>query len=150
MDRKQAGGVMCSEIVDLDVQSRKGRKRKLLKVNIEEIWSSGAIFCTDSPIPRFNLLRFGLGDCEFRGQVIARASIAGLGYFVEMQFDPGCMWSEQKYRPKHLFNPAVLLANRIFERTVRVPINPPDGLFLATFATSVGMDSFPPVPAQSL
>jgi|SRR5579859_7655551 len=120
--KRARGGMLCSEILNLRLQSRAGRGREL-KVNLEEIWSSGARFLTDVPIRPFTSLRFAGGGCEFRGQVIARTLLRGLGYFIEMQFHPGCTWSEQKYRPKHLFNPLVLLANRIFEATPHPPIS---------------------------
>jgi hypothetical protein len=112
MDRKHTpGAVMCSEIVSLHLQSREGREREL-KVNLEEIWSSGALFRADLSIRPFTSLWFAGEGCEFRGQVIARTSVTGLGAFIEMRFHPSCLWSEQKYRPKHLFNPVVLLARR--------------------------------------
>jgi hypothetical protein len=121
MDLKHArGGVLCSEILDLHWQSRVGRKHEL-KVNLEEIWPSGALFQTEGRIPLNASLWFAGGGCEFRGQVIARTFLKGLGYFIEMQFQPGCKWSQRKYRPKHCFNPLVLLANKIFEATPHHP-----------------------------
>jgi hypothetical protein len=112
--------MLCSEILKVHLQSRFGREREL-KVNLEEIWSSGALLRTDARIREFTCLWFVGGGCEFRGNVIARTLHRGLGYFVEMRFDPGCTWSGQKYCPKHLFNPLVLLANRIFEGTFYPP-----------------------------
>jgi|SRR5579863_1216514 len=144
MARKHArGGMLCSEILNLRLQSRAGRAREL-KVNLEEIWSSGALFLTDVPIPPFTSLRFAGGGCEFRGRVIARTLLGGLGYFIEMRFHPGCTWSEEKYRPKHLFNPLVLLANRIFESTPHPPISPPGDFLPATFAGRNGSAGFKP------
>jgi hypothetical protein len=149
MDRKHnPGGVMCSEMVSLHLQSRNGREREL-KVNLEEIWSSGALFRTDLPIRPFTSLWFAGGGCEFRGQVIARTSVTGLGHFVEMRFHPSCVWSEQEYCPKHLFNPLVLLANRIFEATLHALINLSFGLSSATFARMVPLDSLKQAPAQA-
>lgn len=127
------GGMLCSEILNLSLQSRAGRGRELT-VNLEEIWSSGALFLTDVPIRPLTSLRFAVGGCEFRGRVIAQTLLTGLGYFVEMQFHPGYAWSERKYRPKHLFNPLVLLANRIFERTPHPPIGTSACFLPATLA----------------
>ena len=149
MDRKYApGGVMCSEIVSLHLQSRKGSERQL-KVNLEEIWSSGALFQTDLPIRPFASLWFVGGSCEFRGHVIARTLVRGLGYFIEMRFHPSCVWSEQEYCPKHLFNPLVLLGNRILEATLHTPISAPGGLSPGTFARTVALDSFKQAPGQA-
>jgi hypothetical protein len=109
--------MLCSEILNLHFQGRAGREREL-KANLEEIWSSGALFRTDVRMHPTTSLWFAGGSCEFRGQVAAASLQRGLGYFIEMRFDSSCTWSEQKYRPKHLFNPLILLANKIFEETL--------------------------------
>jgi hypothetical protein len=116
MEKDVRGGVLCSEILDLHVQSKAGREREL-KVNLEEIWTLGALFQTDVRISLRTSLWFSGGGCEFRGQAVSRTFLKGLGYFIEMRFQKGCTWSQRKYRPKHCFNPLVLLANRIFEAT---------------------------------
>ena len=136
---------MCSEILSLHLQTRDGRAREL-KVNLEEIWSSGALFQTDVPIRPFTSLWFAGGGCEFRGQMIAGSLFNELGYFIEMRFHPSCVWSEQKYRPKHLFNPVVLLAKKTFEATLHAPISPCDGLSPTTFTRTPPLDSFRPAP----
>lgn len=141
-------GMLCSEILNLHVHSRGGGECEL-KVNLEEIWSSGALFLTDAPIRPFTSLRFAGGGCEFRGQVIARTLLRGLGYFIEMQFHPGCAWSEQKYRPKHLFNPLVLLANRIFERTPHPPIGTCGGFLPVTFGGRTALACFKQASGQA-
>jgi hypothetical protein len=134
MGRKHSrDSMLCSEILNLHLRSRAGREREM-KVNLEEIWPSGALFLTDEPIRPFTSLWFAGGGHEFRGQVMARTLLKGLGYFIEMRFHPGCAWSQQKYYPKHLFNPLVLLANRIFEATLRSPGSPSNGLLPAAFA----------------
>ncbi len=118
MDTKAARrSMLCSEIVNLHLQVGPGRGREL-KANLEEIWPAGAILWTDVRIGQYKSLWFLGGGFEFRGQVSAQKLLRGIGYVVEMQFHPGCRWSEQKYRPKHLFNPLVLLANRVFETTL--------------------------------
>jgi hypothetical protein len=114
--------MLCSEILDLHLQPRVGRKRAL-KANLEAIWSSGALLRTDARIHEFTALWFVGGGRKFRGEVIAETLSRGLGYFVEMRFHPDCTWSQRKYRPQHLFNPLVLLANRIFETTPHLPEN---------------------------
>jgi hypothetical protein len=139
---------LCSEILNLRLQSGAGREREL-KVNLEEIWSSGALFLTDVPIRSFTPLRFAGGSYEFRGKVIARTLLGGLGYFIEIRFHPGCTWSEQKYRPKHLFNPLVLLANRIFEATPLPPSSPSESFLPATFARRAASESFKQAPGQA-
>ena len=141
------GSVMCSEILNLHLQSRAGREREL-KVNLEEIWPSGALIQTDLRIPLLTPLRFAGGGFEFRGTAITRTLLRGLGYFIEMQFHPSCTWSEQKYRPKHLFNPLVLLADRIFGAMPNPPVRPSYG-FLATTASRAPSASFKQISSQA-
>ena len=118
MDAKAARRrMLCSEIVNLHLQGEAGRDYEL-KANLEEIWPAGAILWTDVRIRQRTPLSFMGGGFEFRGQVNAQRLLRGLGYLIEMQFYPGCRWSEQRYRPKHLFNPLLLLANRVFETTL--------------------------------
>ena len=149
MGSKDARGrVLCSELLKLHLQSKAGRERELT-INLEEIWSSGALFQTDARIPLFTPLRFAGGGFEFRGQAISRTLIKGLGYFIEMRFYPSCTWSEQKYRPKHLFNPLVLLANGIFEATPHPPICPSYDFLPATFASRAASASFKQASEQA-
>jgi hypothetical protein len=124
LPNQNRGNMFCSEILNLHLNSKAGRVRTL-KVNLEEIWSSGALFLTDVRIRPFTPFRFVGGGYEFRGRVIAQKLLRGLGYFVEMQFDSKSTWSEEKYRPQHFFNPLVLLANRIFETTLSAPKRQP-------------------------
>ena len=134
MDTKAARrSMLCSEIVNLHVKAGVGHDRTL-KANLEEIWPAGAIFWTDVRIRQYASLSFLGGGFEFRGQVSAQKLLRGLGYLVEMQFNPGYRWSEQRYRPKHLFNPLVLLANRVFETTLCAAKSPFDRPRQARFA----------------
>ena len=67
MGRKHTRGHrLCSEILSLHLQSKDGCDREV-KVNLEEIWSSGALFLTDERIRPFTSLWFAVGGSEFRG-----------------------------------------------------------------------------------
>ena len=120
MDRQgKEQHLLCSQMVTLQVQPKSGRLRKLA-ANLEEIWPSGACLQTDGRIPRLSRVRFACGGFEGRGKIVTRTFLKGLGYFVEVRFDRRCRWSEAHYRPEHLLNPLILLANRVFETTPRV------------------------------
>ena len=141
-------GMLCSEILSIHCQAKGGRELEV-KANLEEIWSSGALFMTDKRIQPSTPLWFTGGSCKFRGKVAARTFLRGLGYFIEMRFQPGCVWSEQQYRPRHLFNPLVLLANRIFEATLHAPSTACQGLLPGTFARPSAMASFKQATGQA-
>jgi hypothetical protein len=129
--------MLCSEIISLHFQDGAGPDREL-KANLEEIWQAGAILWTDVRIRQYTSLWFRGGGFEFQGEVIGNTVLNGLGYFIEMRFDRACSWSEQKYRPKHLFNPLVLLANRVFETTLCATRSPFDRPRQAAFARAAG------------
>src|ERR1700722_18564248 len=113
MDTKSVkGSMLCSDLLKLRLQSKAGRKRDV-EANLEEIWSSGAVFLTDARVPVCSSMSFTAGEKEFRAVVTSRRFRKGLGYYVEVQFATNSHWSEQLYRPKHLFNPLMTLANKI-------------------------------------
>jgi hypothetical protein len=105
--------MLCSELVNLHLRPRLGRERQL-EVTLEEIWSSGAVLRTDERIALRTSLWFVGGGRKFQGRLIERTLQKGLGYFIEIRFQPNCLWHDEEYRPTHLFNPLVLLADRIF------------------------------------
>jgi hypothetical protein len=111
----------CSELLSVKVENKKGRKQSL-RANLEEIWPSGALVQTDKPIAPATRLWFMRGGYKFYGEVVARQFLHQLGYMIEIRFDPACRWSELRYRPKHLLNPLILLANRIFQATLTPPV----------------------------
>ncbi len=119
--------MLCSEILNLHLRFKAGREREL-SANLEEIWSSGALFLTDVRVPCCASLTFSAGGHQFRGTIASRKFFKGLGYFIEVQLAPSSRWSEQKYQPKHFFNPLMMLADRIFEATPHPPVSPPEGL----------------------
>ena len=142
MDRKpQRATKLCSEILNLHLQAGTGREREL-KANLEEIWPTGAIFWIDRQIREFTSLWFLGGGVKFRGQVVAQTLLGGFGCLIEMRFHPSCKWSERKYHPKYLFNPLVLLADRIFETTLYARQTLPAGPRPVAFARTAAMSSF--------
>jgi hypothetical protein len=135
MDMKNAKGTMlCSEILSLNLLYKAGRQREL-KANLEQIWSEGALLLTDVRVPLSTPTWFAAGGREFRGTIAARRFVKGLGYFVEVQFASNSLWSKQKYRPKHLLNPLMLLANRIFAAMPHPPVSPVERCTPTAFET---------------
>jgi hypothetical protein len=118
----------------------KGRDREL-NANLEEIWSSGALLLMDVRVPLSSRIWFRAADRKFRGQVASRRFVKGLGYYVEVRFASNSYWSEQEYRPQHLLNPLVLLANKIFAATPHPPVSPPTQGFMPqpAFETPMGL-----------
>ena len=104
---------MCSEMLALHVQLKRGGLHTRI-VNLEEIWASGAVFLSDTRVPRAERLWLACRGRSFQGKVVGQEFQKELGYMVRMEFDPGHRWSCEKYRPKHMLNPMVLLARRVF------------------------------------
>lgn len=119
--------LLCSEILNLHLHFKAGREREL-KANLEEIWSAGALFLSDVRVPCCASLWFEAGGHRFRGKIASRKFFKGLGYFLEVHFARDSRWSEQKFRPKHFFNPLLMLADRIFEATPHPPVSPAEAM----------------------
>lgn len=99
--------MLCSELLCLHVESAPGVRQKI-RANLEEIWTSGAILQTDSPIPPLSRVWFSRHGNRFLGRAGSISFLPGLGHFIEMQFEAGSRWFEQSYRPKHMLNPHAL------------------------------------------
>ena len=100
--------MLCSEIVHLHVKPRCGRAQQI-DATVEEIWSSGALLQAEVQVPPSSELWFVGSGRKFRGKADSDAFVPELGHHIEMRFDSNSRWSRQIYRPKHLFNPSVLL-----------------------------------------
>ena len=101
---------LCSELVTALWTDAFGQRQKRV-VNLEEIWSGGAVLQFEEP------LRIGTEICiatkgpEFGGTVVA-CKADFIGHFVKLEFSPGTEWSRQDYEPGHCLDPLSLLAKQ--------------------------------------
>lgn len=113
--------MLCSDMVPLHVQMKSGGLHSRI-VNLEQIWRSGAVFLSDTKVPRADRLWLVCGGRTFEGKIVRQEFQEELGYLVEIEFDRGHEWSCRKYRPKHMLNPMVIFARRVFGAQPGVPL----------------------------
>jgi hypothetical protein len=94
--------MLCSELVNVHFRSRTGRNRRIA-ANLEDISLSGACVQVEEPIPANTLLRICHPKGEFEGTV-RYCIFRKIGYFLGVQFQPGCGWSPEIYQPQHLLD----------------------------------------------
>jgi len=78
--------------------------------NLEDISLSGACLQMDLAIPQRTSLRITYPKGELAGRV-CYCVFREIGYFVGVEFDPGCRWSQLSFEPLHLLDPRRLVKN---------------------------------------
>jgi hypothetical protein len=90
---------LCSHLVRLHAPG--GREQW---VNLEEIWSDGAVFACEEEVVSDALVNFSTGDVSFEGRVTA-VERDEFGWCIEMAFADNVQWTLEKFRPDHALNP---------------------------------------------
>ena len=102
--------MLCADLVNVSWKDLSGRRRKAV-ANLEDISSSGVCLQLDRPVPRDTLLQISHQKAEFEGQV-RYCLYREIGYFIGVQFAPGCRWTPKSYRPRHLLDLRRLVKRR--------------------------------------
>lgn len=107
-DRRAEARMLCADLVDVRWKDKSGRNKKAV-ANLEDISLSGICLQLDAPIPIDTVLRISHPKAAFEGNV-RYCLFREIGYFVGVQFAPGCKWSRRQYRPQHLLDLRSLVA----------------------------------------
>lgn len=99
--------MLCADLVDVRWKDQSGRRRRAV-ANLEDISASGACLQLDTRVPVGASVRIAHERGEFVG-VVRYCMFRDIGYFIGVQFEPGCKWDEREFRPMHLLDPRVLL-----------------------------------------
>jgi len=76
---------------------------------LEDISISGACIQVDQPVPLQTILKMSFPKGELQGRV-RYCVFREIGYFLGIEFEPGCRWSLRLFRPQHLLDPRKLAA----------------------------------------
>jgi hypothetical protein len=115
-ERRRETRMLCADVVDVRWSDFDHSEA----VNLEDISASGACLLCQWPIALSTPLRISYPNGELTGTV-RYCQLQDVGYLVGVQFDAGCQWSPQTYRPQHLLNPRELF----WDATNRVPQDQP-------------------------
>ena len=100
--------MLCADLVDVEWRDKSGRLRRTV-ANLEDISLSGACLQLDVAIPLKTNLRISYPGGELCGRV-RYCVYREIGYFLGVEFEPGCKWSQRNYKPLHLLDPRCLVS----------------------------------------
>jgi hypothetical protein len=120
-ERRVEPRMLCADLVDVQWKDKGGRTKRTV-ANLEDISLSGACLQLDVPIPLQTLVRITYPRGELLGK-IRYCVFREIGYFLGVEFEPGCRWSQRQFRPQHLLDPRRLIS-RALNRIDRDPISP--------------------------
>ncbi|MES1262237.1 MAG: hypothetical protein ABUS49_10920 [Acidobacteriota bacterium] len=96
---------LCSHLVTLS------RREGAVIVNLEEIYTGGAVLESETPLPADAEVELRCGAVCFAGKVTAAEEHA-FGWRISLEFSPRTPWSPDLFRPEHLLDPASIAAAR--------------------------------------
>ena len=111
LDRRIEPRMLCADMVNVHWKDKAGRVRKAV-ANLEDISLSGACLQFDQPIPLQTDLKINYRKGELIGKV-RYCVYREIGYFLGIEFEPGCRWSERNFKPQHLLDPRRLVLRTV-------------------------------------
>jgi hypothetical protein len=106
--------LLCAELVQVTYQDASGHQCRLV-ANLEDISASGLCLESDVEIPDGAKVKVEYGDGELVG-VVKYCIFREIGFFLGIEFQEGCRWSTQHFRPEHLLDPRQLVDNAVDKR----------------------------------
>ncbi len=110
-ERRIEPRMLCADMVDVQWKDKTGRIRKGV-ANLEDISLSGACLQFDQPIPLQTEVRISYPKGELSGKV-RYCVYREIGYFLGVEFEPGCKWSQRHFKPQHLLDPRRLVIRSV-------------------------------------
>ena len=107
MERRSEPRMLCADMVDVRWKEKAGRSKRAI-ANLEDISLSGACLQVDTTIPIGSIVRISYPKGEFSG-IVRYCHYKEIGYFVGIQFEAGCKWSKNSFKPLHLLDPRMLM-----------------------------------------
>jgi len=102
-DRRVDPRMLCADLVDVQWKESTGKTRRLV-ANLEDISLSGACIQLDNPIPLQTDVRIAYPKGELKGTV-RYCVYREIGYFLGIEFQAGCRWSQNDFLPRHMLDP---------------------------------------------
>jgi len=109
-DRRVEPRMLCADLVDVEWRDEAGRIKRTV-ANLEDISLSGACLQLDVNIPQHTIMRITYPKGELLGRV-RYCVYREIGYFLGLEFDQGCRWSQRNFKPLHLLDPRRLVPKR--------------------------------------
>lgn len=107
--------MLCADLVDVRWRDKTGKSCRAV-ANLEDISPSGACIQVDSQIPLGTAVEVSYPKGSFSG-VVRYCSFREIGFYIGLMFETGCRWSENSFKPMHLFDPRTLV--RKFDKAAK-------------------------------
>ncbi len=80
--------------------------------NLEKIWATGATLNAEEAIPPGSALHL---ECpEFRIHAhVTKCTLEEDGHLIDVDFPPGYEWTPERFQPKHMTDPDILLVRKL-------------------------------------
>ncbi|MBV9084588.1 MAG: hypothetical protein JOZ62_18085 [Acidobacteriaceae bacterium] len=114
-ERRNDARMLCAELVQLTYKDQAGYQRKRV-ANLEDISLTGVCLQVEARVPEGCQVTIRYGDGELLGTV-RYCVFRDTSYFLGIQFDEGCRWSTQHFRPEHLLDPRDLVQEALRRRS---------------------------------
>ena len=105
-ERRIETRLLCADLVDVRWRDKSGRTQRVT-ASLEDISATGAGVQLERPLTLGTRVAVSHPNGALTGSV-RYCLFNKLGYFVGLEFDPGCGWDPADYRPRHLLDPRVL------------------------------------------
>jgi hypothetical protein len=106
-ERRTESRLLCAELVELLWKDPAGQTYRRL-ANLEDISSSGISLQADFAISSGSPVTIRYRERDLNG-IVRYCLHREFGYFLGIRLESICNWSDERYRPEHLFDPAELL-----------------------------------------
>ena len=94
--------ILCADLIKIVWTDEAGRRQQELAA-LEDISSRGACVQMEHPIPVDTSIVIFYPSGRYHGR-IRYCVFQDTGYFLGVEFDPGCQWSRHEYTPSHLLD----------------------------------------------
>ena len=97
---------LCSQLVSLTHRCDDAPGDSV--VNLEEIWTNGAIVEAEMPVKKGVEVELRCGPAFFAGRIVEVES-HDFGWRLEVEFSPRTLWNPDEFRPEHMLDPSSLV-----------------------------------------
>lgn len=104
INRRIAPRMLCADTVDVLWKDQDTGRIRRMMANLDDISQFGACLLLDCPIAVKTPLRIEHSNGELTGKVVY-CVMREVGYVTGVEFDPSSKWSQESYRPEHLYDP---------------------------------------------
>lgn len=102
-ERRVEPRLLCADLVDVEWKDKAGKTRRTV-ANLEDISLSGACLQVEAPVPLLTNVLISYPKGQLTGKV-KYCLYKEIGYFLGIEFEQDCRWSQQSYSPQHLLDP---------------------------------------------